>query len=61
MTKHLTTRDLAARWACSPGWLANLRSSGGDGPPYVKVCAKVLYPLDRLEAYEASRLVGAGA
>lgn len=59
--RHLTPKALADRWSCSQGWLANQRSTGNQGPPYVKLGTKVLYPLDRIEAYEASRLVAAGA
>lgn len=60
MKQHLTTPELAERWACSTGWITNLRSVGG-GPAYLKLGAKVLYPIDLIREYEASRLVAAGA
>jgi hypothetical protein len=50
---YLKTADVAARWKCSPGWLANLRSRG-LGPSYTKLGSKVLYPLSAVEAYEAN-------
>ncbi|MGJ9414356.1 helix-turn-helix transcriptional regulator [Aeromicrobium sp. CF4.19] len=56
MHKHLRATDVAARWGCSRGWLANLRSAG-EGPPYVKIGSSVLYRLVDLEEYEAERLV----
>lgn len=56
----LTPRDLAERWACSPGWLANERSEG-RGAPYVKLGAAVRYRLADIEAHEAASLIGAVA
>ena len=53
---HLSSRDLADRWNTSPGHLANLRSKG-EGAPYLKLGARVVYPLAAVEAYEAARLV----
>jgi hypothetical protein len=53
--KYLTPAELIARWGGSHkrGTLANWRSQG-KGPPFVKRGAKALYPLDRLEAWEAA-------
>jgi hypothetical protein len=53
--KFLTPDDVVARWGGSieKGTLANWRSQG-KGPPFSKRGAKVVYPLDTLEAYEAA-------
>jgi hypothetical protein len=53
---HLTTRDLADRWDVSVGHLQNLRSAR-TGPTWLKIGARVLYPLAVIESYEAARLV----
>lgn len=57
-TRHLSTKELAARWQMSVGHLANWRSSGG-GPRYIKFGRRVLYPLAEVEAYERKNLQGA--
>lgn len=57
---HLTTRQLAERWHMAVGSLQNMRSAG-IGPAYLKLGARVVYPLAAIEAYEAARLVGDGA
>lgn len=53
--KVITPDDLVVRWGGShtKGTLANWRSQK-KGPPFIKRGAKVLYPLDRLEAWEAA-------
>lgn len=53
--KFLTPNELVDRWAGSIkiGTLANWRSQD-KGPPFSKRGAKVVYPLDKLEAYEAA-------
>lgn len=53
--KVLTPDELVARFggAIKKGTLANWRSQG-KGPPFSKRGAKVVYPLDRLEAWEAA-------
>lgn len=58
MRKFITPRQLSERWGGSIGvnTLANWRS-GGDGPPFIKIGAKVLYVLADVEAWEASRRV----
>lgn len=53
---NLTTRNLADRWDVSVGHLQNLRSAR-TGPAWLKIGARVLYPLTVIEAYEAARLV----
>lgn len=47
----LTTKELAERWSTSTGYLANRRCNG-KGPEYIKIGAKVLYPVDVIEAFE---------
>lgn len=54
----MTAADLADRWQCSAGWLANMRAAG-SGPTYLKLGSRVLYPLGAVEAYEGARLVAA--
>ena len=56
----LTERELADRWRCAPGWLANMRSQG-IGPRYLKLARLVRYRLDDVTAYEAARAVKIGA
>lgn len=56
----LTERELAERWRCAPGWLANMRSQG-VGPRYHKLNRLVRYLLDDVTAYEAARAVKIGA
>ncbi len=53
--KFLTPDALVERWngSVKKGTLANWRSQG-KGPPFSKRGAKVVYPLDKLEAYEAA-------
>lgn len=55
--KYLNAVELAARWkdAVTTGTLANWRSQR-RGPPFVKVGAKVLYPVDKLEQWELQQL-----
>ncbi len=52
----LSRKALAARWLTSPGHLANL-ATRGEGPPFVKLGAKVLYRLDDVMAYESQRVI----
>lgn len=58
--QYLNAVELAARWkgAVTTGTLANWRSQR-RGPPFVKVGSKVLYPLDKLEAWERQQLKAA--
>jgi len=54
---NLTPRQLAERWGCSEGHLANLRSAG-KGPVFFRPTGgKVLYPLAGIEMHERERLV----
>lgn len=47
---------LAERWDTSRGRLANWRSLG-IGPAFVKIGARVLYPLAAIEAFEHANTV----
>ncbi|MFD0981821.1 helix-turn-helix transcriptional regulator [Tropicimonas aquimaris] len=53
--KRLTEQHLAERWQMSVRTLQNWRWMG-RGPRYLKIGARVLYPLDEIEAYEAGQL-----
>lgn len=51
--KYLTTEEVAARFRVAKGTVNNWRNLG-KGPPFSKRGARVVYPLDKLEAWEAS-------
>ena len=51
MTKHLTERELAARWRWSLRSQQRMRQSG-EGPPFLRIGRSVLYRLEDIEAYE---------
>lgn len=57
-TTFLTPAELAMRWKCTTGHLANQRVAG-DGPAYTKTgrgkASHVLYRLADIEAYEAGQ------
>lgn len=48
---YLTSKELAQRWRLSEQTLANWRH-GGKGPPYIRVGARVLYPIEGINAHE---------
>ena len=50
-----TPKELASRWCCSVGHLANLRSAGA-GPNYTKISG-IRYGVVDVVAYEDSRAV----
>jgi hypothetical protein len=52
----LTPDELAGRWSCAKGSLANMRSAG-RGPAFVKVGTNVRYAMDDILAYEAAARV----
>lgn len=52
--RHLKQRDLANRWNISPRTLERWRWTG-EGPAYVKIGGRVVYRLEDIEAFEASR------
>lgn len=62
LTKFLTTRQLAERWAghFKIGTLNNWRSKRPrQGPEFAKFGGKVLYPIEAVERYEREHLVAA--
>ncbi len=54
--KYLTAAEVSQRFGGSPsaGTLANWRTRG-EGPPYVKIGSRVLYPIEKLDAWEECR------
>ncbi|CAG2144581.1 MULTISPECIES: helix-turn-helix transcriptional regulator [Cupriavidus] len=58
--KFLSADELVARWgdAIHPGTLANWRVQG-KGPAFIKLGAKVRYPIAQLEQWEAAHMVAA--
>lgn len=58
--KFLSADELVTRWgdAIHPGTLVNWRSQG-KGPPFIKLGAKVRYPIAQLEQWEAANMVAA--
>lgn len=48
---YLTSKEVADRWRFSDQTLANWRYAG-KGPPFIRVGARVLYPIDGIEAFE---------
>jgi hypothetical protein len=67
MNKHrkfLTTAEVAEMRRMKEQSLAQerfrMKKKGGDGPPYIKDGARVLYPLDLLEEWLDERLHASG-
>lgn len=52
---NLTPKETAERLRMTIGTLANWRVRG-DGPRFVKLGRKVLYPLPEIEAFEARQI-----
>ena len=52
----LIPRETAKICRVTTGHLANARSRG-EGPPFVKFGAKILYPAEELRKYIADRIV----
>lgn len=52
---NLTPKEAADRLRTSAGTLSNWRGRG-EGPRFIKLGRKVLYPLAEIEAFEQSRL-----
>jgi len=50
--KFLTAKELAARWNCSCGALANRRMYGRQGPSFARVGRTVIYPMKSIAAWE---------
>lgn len=49
----LDSTELAERWGCSTGWLANMRSAG-VGPKFLKLGSNVRYRVPDVLEYENS-------
>lgn len=60
METLLKPSAVADRYGWTAGHLANLRSKGLGGPPYVKLGRKVLYRATDVEAWEKQMLVATG-
>lgn len=52
--KYLTPEETAQRLRLTVGTLANWRVRG-QGPAFTKMGRKVLYPIAKVEAYEAAQ------
>lgn len=52
---YMTPQELARRLRLSTGTLANWRARG-EGPKFMKIGKKVLYPVDEVSAYEQQAL-----
>jgi hypothetical protein len=52
---HLTQHELARRWGLSPRTLERWRWTS-QGPRFVKLIGRVVYPIEEVEAFEAARL-----
>jgi hypothetical protein len=53
--KHLSQRELAARWATKESTLERWRAVG-IGPIYLNIQGRVLYRISDIESYEAQSL-----
>ena len=53
--ERLTEKELAARWRVSVRTLQNWRWMG-RGPRFLKIGARVLYPIGEVEAFEAAQV-----
>jgi hypothetical protein len=49
--EFLTPKQLADRWHLRDQTLANWRTAR-QGPPFIKIGSKVLYPVEGIHAYE---------
>ena len=60
--RYLTPAELVQRYknTITIRTLANWRSTG-EGPVYTKIGGRVLYPVDGVKAWEASRTLGVKA
>ena len=57
---HLKPEEVAMRLRTSVGTLSNWRMRG-NGPKYIKLGRKILYPLREVEAFEARNTVASTA
>lgn len=56
MPAHLNQLELARRWSMSPRTLERWRWTG-EGPHFLKIGKRVIYPLAEIEAFETERLM----
>lgn len=56
MSQMLTERDLARHWRLSPRTLQRWRATG-LGPPWYRIGDRILYRVDEVESFEASRRI----
>ena len=49
--RHLNQEQLARRWSLSPRTLERWRSTG-QGPSYLRLGGRVVYPLEAIQAFE---------
>lgn len=52
---YLLEKELAARWRIAQATLQRWRYQGA-GPDYVKLCGRVLYPVQTIEIFENQHL-----
>lgn len=59
VTQYLTPNELVERYrrAITIRTLSNWRSTG-EGPRYTKIGGRVLYPVEAVKTWEASRTLG---
>lgn len=50
-SSFLTSKEVADRWRLSDQTLANWRHAG-KGPPFIRVGARVLYPIEGIHSFE---------
>lgn len=54
-TKHISEKDLAARWSISYRTIQRWRSDGGS-LPHLKIGKSIRYPLEAVESFEAKNI-----
>lgn len=59
LPERLTEKELARHWRVTQRTLQRKRETG-DGPPWLKIGGRVLYPRSDLLEYEASHRFGGG-
>lgn len=61
-TRYLSPEEVVARFGgrIKVRTLANWRSAGDQGPPYLKLGGRIVYPLDELIEWERSRTTAPG-
>lgn len=59
LIKHLSQLDLSRRWIISPRTLERWRWLR-QGPGYLKIGGRIMYRLEDVEAFEATRIKNVG-